>query len=153
MTNDQIDHFETLAPASDAKREHYEKTILRKDGKTLAELRQLPVMPQAELDASLDRLSRLTATMGGRDERDARIAKLEADVAKFEKQVQGYDTLLAIVLTDLGDLSQRYKNVKLERDMLAKRIQELLADDEPGTYDASGAVANAIEAHQKQGVR
>lgn len=85
------------------------------------------------------------------DPREARITKLEADVASFQKQVQGYDRLIEVMISDLVNLSQRYRAMKIERNMLAKRLQELLAPspaDEP-----DHPVFAAVEVHQKQGVR
>lgn len=109
--------------ASDAAREHYAKTL------------------SAEMSALL----------APADPREARITKLEADVASFQKQVQGYDRLIEVMISDLVNLSQRYRAMKIERNMLAKRLQELLAPspaDEP-----DHPVFAAVEVHQKQGVR
>ena len=88
------------------------------------------------------------------DPREARITKLEAEVEEFQKAVFDCGRLIDVMLTDLLDINRRYRNAKTERDMLAKRLQELLAaQGEPAPSDDVSPILAAIDAHQKQGVR
>ena len=119
--------------ASDAAREHYDKYGIGG--------------PRISVGGGVAYRSPLGSFV---DPRDARITKLEAEVANFEQLVQGYDRLIEVMLSDLVDLNQRYKAMKIERNMLAKRIQELLSPPPAGEPDP---VFAAVEAHQKQGVR
>ena len=86
--------------------------------------------------------------------RGEKIASLEADVAALQSNVDAYDALVREMLTLMRERNLHLKNLRIERDMLAKRIQELLRETaEPEASDDVSPILAAIEVHQKQGVR
>lgn len=128
----------------------------------VAEHKPLPVVCAMALDHSLNRLSELTAKMGGKDERDERITQLEANVAELENTVESYGNLVDFYQEKFGQINTALAAVTEERDMLARQVAELSkyardriemdAEDDATSDDVSPLLA-AIEVHQKQGVR